>query len=59
MECRRDRKMIDKEPTPDEYRARDAVRLNQFQVRGKKYADATTTAINHVQHFWDLVDARS
>ncbi|EEH33034.2 hypothetical protein PAAG_04087 [Paracoccidioides lutzii Pb01] len=53
MESRRDREMIGEEPTRDEHRARDVVRLNQFQVIGEKYADATTVATNHVQHFWD------
>ncbi|OJD21830.1 hypothetical protein ACJ73_06825 [Blastomyces percursus] len=52
-ESRRDRKKIGEELTPDEYRARDTVRLARFQVTGKKYADATTIAINRVQRFWD------
>ncbi|EDN08839.1 FluG domain-containing protein [Histoplasma capsulatum] len=52
-ESRRDRKKIGEELTPDEYRARDTVRLARFQVTGKKYADATIIAINRVQRFWD------
>ncbi|OJD11662.1 hypothetical protein ACJ73_09496, partial [Blastomyces percursus] len=47
------RKKIGEALTPDEHCARDSVRLAQFQVTGKKYADATTIAINHVQRFWD------
>ncbi|EGC46138.1 conserved hypothetical protein [Histoplasma capsulatum var. duboisii H88] len=47
------RKKIGEALTPDEYCARDSVRLAQFQVTGKKYADATTIAINRVQRFWD------
>ncbi|OJD10206.1 hypothetical protein ACJ73_09890, partial [Blastomyces percursus] len=47
------RKKIGEALTPDEYRARDSVRLAQFQVTGKKYADATTIAINRVQRLWD------
>ncbi|OJD26331.1 hypothetical protein ACJ73_02290 [Blastomyces percursus] len=52
-ECRRARKKIVEELTPDEYRARDTVRLARFQVTGKKYADATISAINRVQCCWD------
>ncbi|EDN03649.1 hypothetical protein I7I51_05473, partial [Histoplasma capsulatum] len=64
-ESRRARKKKVEELTPDEYRARDTVRLARFQVTGKKYADATIIAINRVQRFWDRhcsfmgVDARS
>ncbi|OJD27699.1 hypothetical protein ACJ73_00909 [Blastomyces percursus] len=47
------RKKIGEALTPDEYCVRDSVRLAQFQVTGKKYADATTIAINRVQRFWD------
>ncbi|OJD12104.1 hypothetical protein AJ78_07253 [Emergomyces pasteurianus Ep9510] len=47
------RKKIGEALTPDEYRARDSVRLAQFQVTGKKYPDATTNAINRVQRLWD------
>ncbi|ODH50301.1 hypothetical protein GX48_03573 [Paracoccidioides brasiliensis] len=52
-ESRRAWKKIVEELTPDEYRARDTVRLARFQVSGKKYANATISAINRVQRFWD------
>ncbi|EER41744.1 FluG domain-containing protein [Histoplasma capsulatum H143] len=52
-ESRRARKKTVEELTPDEYRARDTVRLARFQITGKKYADAPIIAINRVQRFWD------
>ncbi|OJD09861.1 hypothetical protein ACJ73_10049 [Blastomyces percursus] len=63
-ESRRALKKVE-ELTPDEYRARDTVRLARFQATGKKYADSTIIAINCVHRFWDRhcsfmgVDARS
>jgi len=38
--------------TPDDFLGRDSARVAQCQVRGKKYADATTGSINRVQRFW-------
>ncbi|OJD21125.1 hypothetical protein ACJ73_07536 [Blastomyces percursus] len=38
---------------PEDYYSRDAARVAKFLTRGKKYADATTMAINRVQRFWD------
>ncbi|KAL2364863.1 hypothetical protein RJZ56_002210 [Blastomyces dermatitidis] len=40
------------ELTPDQYRARDTLRVARFQVTGKKYADATTASIDRVERFW-------
>ncbi|EDN08847.1 hypothetical protein I7I51_00505 [Histoplasma capsulatum] len=39
--------------TPEDYHARDAARVARFLVTGKKYADATTKAVDRVQRFWD------
>lgn len=51
-EGRRDPKTKDHGLTPDEYRERDIIRVAQFQVTGKKYAEATVNAIDRVHHFW-------
>lgn len=39
--------------TPRDYLARDTVRVAKFLIAGKKYAEATTNAIDRVQRFWD------
>jgi len=43
----------DNELGPDDYRARDVALMAQSQIKGKRYADATTLAINRVQKFWN------
>jgi hypothetical protein len=40
------------ELTPNDHHARDAARVAQFQIDGKKYAKATTKAINRVKRSW-------
>ncbi|PGH23708.1 hypothetical protein AJ80_02314 [Polytolypa hystricis UAMH7299] len=43
--------------TPEDFHARDAARVARFMASGKKYADATTKAIDRVQRFWDRYTA--
>ncbi|OAT11875.1 FluG domain-containing protein [Blastomyces gilchristii SLH14081] len=51
-ESRRCQEKLSDELTPDQYRARDTLRVARFQVTGKKYADATTASIDRVERFW-------
>ncbi|QSS59407.1 hypothetical protein I7I51_08842 [Histoplasma capsulatum] len=51
--CRRRLKSERPQLTPEDYHARDAARVARFLVTGKKYADATTKAVDRVQRFWD------